>query len=293
MYNEVSERGGTPEEELGKKLFKRTNYSIQLTAEGMLFRECAEDILDMVHKTQLEFAAMDDEIAGDIYIGGAESAAFQHIAKAAKALKETHPGIRYHIYSGNCEDLDYRLEKGLLDFAFTLQSVNREEYNFLKIPDGDTWGVIMRRDHPLSKKKRIRLSDLQGQPLICSREAMREEYPAWFGEELSGINIVATFNLFYNASLMVREGLGIAVCIDRLAQTGEDDELCFRPLSPKLFSPLNLVWKKYQHLSPAAELFLRKIMFFASQFFFRSLPKHVHKKMTHSIPPCAIYLICS
>lgn len=247
------------EEELGQKLFKRSNYSIKLTAEGMLFRRRAEDILDMVHKTKSEFAAMDDDISGDVHIGCAESDSFKYVAQAAKILRDAHPGIRFHIYSGNNEDLDYRLEKGLLDFAVVLQSVDAEQFDFLPLPAPDVWGVVMRKDCTLAKKKRICLSDLAGLPLIMSREGMRNEYPSWFGAEFEKLDIAVTFNLFYNAAVMVREGLGFALSIDKIAKTDKESGLCFRPLSPKLTSTLRFIWKKYQRLSPAAALLLQEM----------------------------------
>ena len=248
------------EEELGQKLFQRTNYHIQLTAEGLLLKRRAEDILEMVHKTKIEFENMDDEVTGDIYIGCAESDSIKYIAKVAKNLQNKYPHIHYHIYSGNGEDLYYRLDGGLLDFSVTLQSVDISKYDFLVLPATDTWGVIMRKDSPLSHKNFISVEDLQNVPLICSREAMNDEYIKWFGNYFDKINIVATYNLGYNAGIMAREGLGYVICIDKIIK---DEELCFRPLCPELKSELRLIWKKNHLFNSAAELFLKKIQ---SQF---------------------------
>lgn len=246
------------EEELGKKLFKRSNHHIELTVEGQLFKRRAEEILEMVHKTKVEFEIMDNEIAGDIYIGCAESDSIKYLAKVAKSLQDKYSKIHYHIYSGNGEDLSYRLEAGLLDFSVTTQKVDIAKYDHLAIPSPDTWGVIMRKDCPLAEKEKITVEDLRGLPLICSREAMNEEYLQWFGTEFDKFNISVTYNLIYNAAIMVREGLGYAISFDKLADTGYDSEICFRPLYPELKSELQLIWKKYQLLSPAADLFLKQ-----------------------------------
>ena len=246
------------EEELGKKLFKRSNYHIELTVEGQLFKRRAEEILEMVHKTRVEFEMMDNEVAGDIYIGCAESDSIKYLAKAIKKLQSQYPNIHFHIYSGNGEDLYYRLESGLLDFSVTAQNVDISKYECLKIPSPDIWGIIMRKDSPLAEKQQIIVDDLLNLPLICSREAMNEEYIQWFGNNFNKINITITYNLLYNAAIMVREGLGYAISFDKLADTGNDSELCFRPLYPELKSELRLIWKKYQPLSPPANLFLQQ-----------------------------------
>ena len=247
------------EEELGKKLFKRSNYRIELTAEGQIFKRRAEDILEMVNKTKIEFDTMDEDVAGDVYIGCAESDSIKYLAHIAKNLQNKYPNIHYHIYSGNGEDLYYRLESGLLDFSATLQNVDISKYEYLTLPTPDVWGVIMRKDSPLANKKFITREDLRELPLICSREALNEEYLKWFGTEFNKYSIVLTYNLLYNASIMVREGLGYAISIDKLIDTSENSEICFRPLYPELKSELRFIWKKYQLFSSAAELFLREM----------------------------------
>ena len=247
------------EDELGQKLFKRTNYNILLTAEGMLFRQRAEDILAMVRQTKNEFETMGGDVSGDVYIGGAESEGFCCVARAMKMVREAHPKIRFHIYSGNREDLDYRLEKGLLDFVLTLQEADAEQFDALPLPVTDEWGVIMRKDAPLAKQEQVHAADLAGLPLILSREAMREEYPAWFGEMFSHLRPAVTFNLVYNAAVMAREGLGYLLSIGGLVDVGADSELCFRPLAPRMASPLCFVWRKHRPFSPAAELLLEEM----------------------------------
>ena len=247
------------EEELGKKLFKRSNYRIELTTEGQIFKRRAEDILEMVHKTKIEFETMDEDVAGDVYIGCAESDSIKYLARIAKNLQNKYPKIHYHIYSGNGEDLYYRLESGLLDFSATLQNVDISKYEYLTLPTPDAWGVIMRKDSPLANKKFITREDLRGLPLICSREALNEEYLKWFGTEFNKYSIILTYNLLYNASIMVREGLGYAISLDKLVDTSENSEICFRPLYPELKSELRFIWKKYQLFSSAAELFLREM----------------------------------
>ena len=227
------------ENELGQKLFIRGSHHMTLTAEGMVLRKRAEEILSMVDKTEAEFHAMESTVSGDIYIGSGETQAIQHIAEIAKEIREDHPGIHYHLYSGNAEDVTERLDKGLLDFGILIQPADISKYDYINIPAKDTWGVIVRRDSPFAEKTSIRKEDLLHVPLICSRQAISKsrqnnEFTAWFGEDFEKLDIVTTFNLVYNAAIMVASGLGCAVTIDKIANTTESSNLCFRPLEPRL-----------------------------------------------------------
>lgn len=247
------------EEELGKKLFVRSNYSVKLTDEGMLLRKRAEDILDMVDKTKEEFKSLNEITGGDIRIGCAESENFKYLVQAAQSLKAQYPNIRYHLYSSATDSVTERLDRGLLDFAIIVQSVDLSKYNYLTVPTNDTWGVLMRKSDPLAERERFRPDDLMGAPIICSRQSLTEEMPKWLGDDLDKLNIVATYDLLFNASIMAREGFGYVLGFSDLIYTGEDSALCFRPLEPPLESPMHIIWKKYQVFSPVASIFLEDI----------------------------------
>lgn len=141
------------ESELGKKLFVRGNYNVRLTDEGMLLRKRAEDILDMVGKTEDEFRALGEITGGDIRIGCAESDGMKHLARRFKAVQAQYPGIRFHLYSGDTEDLAERLDRGQLDFVVIAQEVDLSKYNYLKLPAVDRWGVVMKTDSPWQSRK--------------------------------------------------------------------------------------------------------------------------------------------
>lgn len=247
------------EQELGKKLFTRTNYSIKLTEEGMLLRKRAEDILDMVDKTTAEFKALDEVNGGDIYIGCAESKDINCFFAVLKKFQEYYPRVRFHLYSSASDAIDERLDKGLLDFAIIVQEVDLAKYQFLKLPAKNTWGLLMKKDAPLAKKETIHLEDLIDVPLICSRQSLKEDLPKWFKDKQERLNIVATYDLVYNASLMVEQDMGYVLTFDHLVHTGTDSQLCFRPLDPKLNTPMYLIWKKYQIFSPIASLLLQEL----------------------------------
>lgn len=247
------------EEELGKKLFLRSNYSVKLTDAGMLLRRRAEDILNLADKTQEEFRALEEDLGGDIHIGCAESEGIAHLARRVKALQQRYPRIRIHLYSGDRGDLAQRLDRGLLDFAVLVESVDLSKYNYLPFPGADSWGVVMPQDSPLAQRESIRPQDLLDLPLICPRQGLEQELSQWFGNHIPHLNVVATVNLAYNGGVLAREGLGYVITFDRLINVSPGTGLCFRPLTPPLPSRLYLVWKKYQVFSPPAQRLLEEM----------------------------------
>ena len=247
------------ENELGAKLFIRSNYSIRLTEAGMLLRDRAEDILSLVDKTEAEFKSLEETNSGDIFVGAPESEAMSLFAEAVHSLQKNYPKIRCNIYSGNLSDVCERLDKGLLDFAIVMSYVDLSKYNYLELPMKDTWGILMRKNDPLAGKNSFEASDLDKLPLICSRQWIDQESPRWLGSAAKDMNIVATYNLVFNGSVMVRAGMGYAVVLDKLVNTGEESDLAFIPLSGVPQTEMYVIWRKYQTFTPIANLLLQEL----------------------------------
>ncbi len=247
------------EEELGKKLFRRHSFSISLTQEGILLRDRAEDLLSMADKIEKEFLAMDDITGGELYLGLAESYQIRCLAREIRRLKQRYPGLRYHITSGDTEQVTEKLDKGLLDFAVLCDAPDPRKYRFLEFPEGDVWGVIMKREDPLAKKESICVEDLAGLPLLTSAQGWEGDIRRWAGERSGALRLEGSFRLAYNASLFVKEGLGYQLSFAKLVDTGEDSGLVFRPLSPRLETRLYLIWNRYQAFTPIAERFLAQV----------------------------------
>lgn len=247
------------EDELGKKLFRRESSGLSLTDEGMLLRKRAEDILEMVDKTADEFKSLDLITGGEVKIGCAESYLIKYLAQAIRKLKEQYPLFRFHLASGNTEQVAEKLDKGLFDFAFIASPPDLSKYNYLEVPDADTWGLVMLKNHPLAAKDEISFDDLLGLDLITSGQALEVDFPRWCGDKADLLNVSGTINLCYNGSVFVKEGLGCMLIFDRLADTGTESELCFRPLTPPLETKMYVIWKKYQVFTPIAELLIGEL----------------------------------
>lgn len=247
------------EEELGHRLFVRTNKSTRLTEEGMLLRKRAGDIVAMADKTTEEFSRLDSITGGEIHIGCAESHLVKYLARDIKAFKERYPHFLFHIFSGDTAPVTERLDRGLLDLAVIVEPPNLSKYNYLTIPQSDKWGVVMRRDSPLAEKRAIAFEDLYGLPLFCSEQSIKVDFPRWCGENMDKLNFAGTFNLAYNGSVFVREGLGYLLSFEHLIDTSEESGLCFRPITPVLETNMYIIWKKYQVFPPIVDLFVKRL----------------------------------
>lgn len=248
------------EDELGKKLLIRGSKKVTLTEDGMLLRKRAEEMIDLMEKTKAELASSDENLDGDIYIGGGETEAVSLFAQTAEKLQKKYPLIHYHIYSGDAEIVMEKVDKGLIDFGLLVGPVDVSRYEHMRLPVSDTWGVLMRKDSPLVKQETICAVDLWDKPLVLSHQAvLSHDMMDWFGKDINTLNVVMTYNLIYNASLFVKKGIGYAITLDKLLNTTGESELCFRPLYPKLEANLCIIWKKYQIFSKASKAFLRQL----------------------------------
>ena len=232
------------EKEIGKKLFIRSNYSIKLTSDGVLLKKRAEEIIDMIEKTRMEFQSSDDVIAGDIYIGCAETYYIKLIADVIKELRESYPKIIYHIHSGAYSEITEKLDKGLLDFGILIGDIDLSKYDYIDIPYKEVYGLLMRKDSHLSKNKFIEKHDLFDIPIMCPKiffnnKIQTSKFSEWIGNDFDKLNIILSYNLIYNAALMVEEGIGYALTIDKLV--------------------LRVVWKKNQVFSEASKIFLEEL----------------------------------
>lgn len=118
----------------------------------------------------------------------------------------------------------------------------------------------MPADCKLAQKEEITLKDLTDIPIIMSRHQKENHiFQTIFKQEGIKLNIVATYNLIFNASIIVEEGMGYAIGFDNIIDTTGDRNLVCRPLIPLTKLHMNLIWKKYQVFSKASQLYLEKI----------------------------------
>ena len=221
------------EEELNAQLFIRGKNRIVLTDEGMLLRRRAEEIVDL---------------------------AMHILARIIKEFKEEYPQIKYQFYSGNADDIKERLDKGLIDIGLLTEPVDIEKYEFVRLEQKEVWGILAPKDSKLAAKEYATPQDLLKLPLLSTRRTIvQNEIANWFGQDYEQLDIIATYNLIYNAAIMVEEGIGYAICLEKLVNINDETKIRFIPFYPPLLTGTVIVWKKHQIFSPATARFIEKI----------------------------------
>lgn len=245
------------EEELETKLFRRSQYRIILTEDGMLLRRRAQELVELADKTEREFLQRDTELSGEIAIGCGETRSMTFLSQRICSFRRLHPQVQFRIYSATADDVKERIENGLLDMGLLAEPVDISRYAFRRMPQKDRWGILTLKDSPLAEKENVTPLDLVGVPLLMSgRAEVRGELASWFGDEFSRIEVAATYNLILNAANMVKNGVGVAMGFDL---ENISDALRFVPLFPKLETGTVLAWKKDQIFSLAVEQFHQHI----------------------------------
>ena len=246
------------EESLGVKLFKRSKHRIILTDEGRLLRRRAQEIVALADKAEKELSKGEDAISGEIAIGCGETKNMAYLSQMIVSFRERYPEVTFEIYTAIADDVKDHIENGVLDFGLMLEPVEISKYNFIRLPLGEKWCVLMQKDSPLAEKDKITPADLVGVPLmIAKRKSVRNELENWFGDYYDRLNITATCNLSYsNRSIMVENHVGVALVHEF---ENNHESLCLRPIFPEIENKSVLVWKKNQVFSPAATKFIEWI----------------------------------
>ena len=245
------------EEELGVKLLKRSGHHVYLTDDGLLLKRRAQEITELAEKTVDDFLHRDTEIAGVIAIGSGEYKASRVLTDLMAEFQKEYPLVRYRVFSSDSDNIKEQIERGLLDMGLLMEPVDISKYDFVRIPEEEVWGVLVREDMELAKKEYVVPEDLVDLPLIMTRrEMMQNELMHWFGEYAEQLEIMGGGNLLYNMAAMVRSGIGIV--ITPMLECSYEG-LRFVPLRPGIRSGIVLVWKKAQMYSAAARKFIEFI----------------------------------
>ncbi len=248
------------EEDLGKKLLVRGTRKVTLTEEGVLLRQRAREILEMVDETEHIIRHSDSNITGTIHIGAMETSTFHLLAETATRVQHQNPGIQFQLSSGDGRILLEKLYHGSLDFGIAFDSVSPAEFDTLQSPKTEQWGAILRTDSPLAQKDSISPKDLADISLWIPRaDSSLPRIARWLGIPKEKVKLAGTYSILYNALLMISAGAGCAIGLNHFDIDLEASNLCFRPLAnSEPFYP-TLVWKKNHPLSKAAELFLHEV----------------------------------
>lgn len=244
---------------LGKQLLIRNRKQIELTEEGSFLRARAQEMLELMDKTEAAFHNEGELISGDIHLGCGETPAFGFIADVFQKLKREQPSLNLHLFSGDADTVMERLDKGLLDIGLLLATKKMDKFNYDKLPVQDKMGVLMREEDALASLDAIPDDMLKELPLIISERTWSGSYHSfWDQTKRTDYHIVATYNLIYNATFLIKNGAGYGISLDGLVNT-QGTGLVFRPIVPEQSIDIYMVTKKYQTFAPAVKLFLERL----------------------------------
>ena len=245
------------EEDMGAQLFTRNKKGIALTDEGMLFRRRAAEIVELADKAERELFERGSLVSGEISIGCGELLAMKLLPKVIISFREQYPAVNFEIYTGNADNIKYRLDNGLTDIGLLLEPVEIEKYDFIRLNVKENWAVLMRSDDPLAVKEGISLEDIADKPLIISkRQSVRNEIESWFRGITEELDVPVYSNLSTNSAIMVEQGLGYSVLIEGSLPYLDTSKLVLKPIYPRRYTTSVLAWKKHQPFNTAVTKFL-------------------------------------
>ena len=248
------------EDEMGTPLLVRGKRSVTLTDEGYLFKQQAETIVELSNKLEHTFRDQKDVICGTIRIGATEAVGGRVMADRMKEFRDGYQDVQFDLYNGMADNIKEMIEHGLLDLGLVMEPIDTSKFEYVRLPQKETWGILLRRDHELAKKESVTLDDIKKYPLIMpGRENAKEQILHWMHCEERHLNIPAYYNLLSNAALLVVAGMGCAVCLDGALSIHADPELCFRKILPEHVTRSVLMWKKNHLFSQAVSLFIQTI----------------------------------
>ncbi|WP_033126900.1 MULTISPECIES: LysR family transcriptional regulator [Eubacteriales] len=248
------------EDEMGTALLIRGKRSVTLTDEGFLFRQQAETIVELADKLEHTFTDKKDIICGTVRIGATEAVGGRTLAVCMKEFREKYPGVQFELYNGMADNIKEMIEHGLLDLGLVMEPIDTAKFEYVRMPQKETWGILVRRDHQLAKKETVTAEDIKQYPLIMpGRENAKEQILHWMQCEERHLDIPAYYNILSNAALLVEAGMGCAVCLDGALSIHADPELCFRQIHPAHVTRSVILWKKNHLFSQAASLFVQTI----------------------------------
>ena len=248
------------EDTLGVQLFVRGRKQTTLTEEGRYFRARAQEIVSLMDKTESTLNADRNIVAGDIVIGCGETPIMAYLTELFAGIHEEFPDVHLQTFSGDADAVMERLDKGLVDLGLLLGPIRAEKYDYLDLPWQDEFGLLMPKDHPLTSKSTVTLQDMQEYPVSLPRQlAEGHELLGARVQDIKPRTVISSYNLLYNATFLVEQGVCLAFALDRLADVSGKRNLTFRPFEPAITVPAVIVTKKYQTFSPTVKLFLDRL----------------------------------
>jgi DNA-binding transcriptional LysR family regulator len=248
------------EESLGVSLFIKGHRTIELTSEGTLFQQRAREILDLADKAKAELSDVNALIFGTISIGCIESKSSEKLFDLMKEFSKTYRNVTFQLISGYTDDLLDKMNHGIIDICMLLDPVDTSEYNVIRLPQNEEWGILFPHDDDMSQYgESIDIKNLVSKTLMFpTRPAIINEIENWFGKEKYHLSVFGTYNLLSTAIQCAERSICYPICLNN-SQIENNNKLLFKPLNPSKTTQSLILWKKSKTFNPATKLFVNVV----------------------------------
>lgn len=249
------------EEDLGVALFNRSQHKFTLTPAGSFLVQRASDIIELVEKAEHDLKNQETNLSGTICVGAGEIATVSLLAEIISEFQQKHPHVTFDLFTGTSDMIHERTEKGLIDIALLQEPVDLMNYSFLKWPQQEELGLLIRKDSPLAEKEYITAADLEGSRLILpSRLQLHSMLLNWLSGNIAKIRLAGTCNLLGNVFPLVEQMDACAIVV-KTSQI-DNSRFCFKPLQPAISTRVYLAWRS----SAANSITVQKFIEFTKCF---------------------------
>lgn len=241
------------ESEFDCALFTRQKRQIELTDEGFLFFQRAQEMLELAERTRQDVAA-GGRLSGLVRIGCVESSAFAAFAALLAPWLEEHSKVELELYSADGDDLRRSIDEGSLDLALVLEPVEVAKYDSVQWAYADRWGVAVRESDCPPQKKTFTAQDFKNFDLILPRRPIvLNQIAQWFSIAPKEIRCRVRHNLPSNALELVRLGQGALLCVEGSFENRPVPGIRYLPFEPERVCTHRFIRRKHRVLSRASE----------------------------------------
>nr|BDT29079.1 LysR family transcriptional regulator [Bacteriovorax sp. HI3] len=177
------------EYELGSALFNRTTRKVELTGAGVhLFNE-GKKIIDSMRDLELEVKQLSKIKKGEVTIGLNGPVFHSDMPHVISSFKEQFKDSSISLKELPVSKQISSLKSGDIDVLITISRLNDSSLVCREVQSQEL-GLWVNRHHPLSKKKKIRLSDLNNEPFIFHPKSENLGFQKDFQEFLRGHRVI-------------------------------------------------------------------------------------------------------
>lgn len=246
------------EEELGVELFVRKPHALQLTEAGVLYRQYALQIMNLVNRSSEEIHEISGDLYGTLYLASVEGSAPHLLAGWIAGFRKLHPQVQYNLWNGNSDDVVNRVMKELCEMAIIMEPHNAEGVEAMPVFQ-EPWVAIIPEGHPLAEKKGYPIEAKELLPydlIIPSRTSRLDEINSWFADTGKRPTIRCRMAHMLTAYELTRQGVGISIYPAAGGSLVYPD-VCVREITkPAVTASYVLIWNKSHQLSHVAQQFI-------------------------------------